>query len=141
MKTKKPDNVVYNEETNRYDAYLKPYGTNIGAPAIKVPQTMNWKGQQIHKANQVIGEKFNAIKQSYDALLKQIEINELVYNSRYSLVPIIGKVYHLYRAKDKESFLSIIPPYECNFDFIGSFKINADGIWESIDSTQEISLA
>lgn len=65
---------------------------------------MNWKGQQIHKANQLIGEKFNVIKQSYQALLKQIELNELVYNSRYNFEPIIGKVYHLYRVEDKEAF-------------------------------------
>ncbi|NNC70089.1 MAG: DUF2452 domain-containing protein, partial [Flavobacteriaceae bacterium] len=48
MKTKKPDNVVFNEATDRYDAALKRYGTNVSAPAIQVPQTMHWKGQQIH---------------------------------------------------------------------------------------------
>ena len=33
---KKPDQIVFNEDTQRYDAALKPYATNVGAPAIKV---------------------------------------------------------------------------------------------------------
>ena len=31
---KKPDNVVFNTETQKYDAALKPYATNVGAPVI-----------------------------------------------------------------------------------------------------------
>ena len=32
---KKPDLVVFDEETQQYDAALKAYGTNASAPAIK----------------------------------------------------------------------------------------------------------
>ena len=31
-KDKKPDQVVFNEDTQKYDAALKPYATNVGAP-------------------------------------------------------------------------------------------------------------
>ena len=34
MSKKKPDQVVYNEEQQKYDAALTPYATNVGAPAI-----------------------------------------------------------------------------------------------------------
>ena len=34
VKEKKPDNVVFNTETQKYDAYLKPYATSVGAPII-----------------------------------------------------------------------------------------------------------
>ena len=33
---KKPDQVVYNTETKRYDAALKPYATDVSAPVITI---------------------------------------------------------------------------------------------------------
>ena len=32
---KKPDLVVFNEETQQYDAAIKPYGTSANSPVIK----------------------------------------------------------------------------------------------------------
>ncbi len=42
---KKPDLVVFNEETQQYDAALKPYGTSASSPVIK-PQILQL-GQQM----------------------------------------------------------------------------------------------
>jgi hypothetical protein len=33
---KKPDLVVFNEDTQQYDAALKPYGTSASSPAIGI---------------------------------------------------------------------------------------------------------
>ena len=37
---KKPDNVVFNAEDQKYYAALKPYGTNLGAPIITTTDTL-----------------------------------------------------------------------------------------------------
>ena len=52
MSTKKPDQVVFNEETQTYDASLKPYPTNLGAPAITLVETVAWKQSNAKKVNE-----------------------------------------------------------------------------------------
>lgn len=127
---KKPDQVVFNEETQRYDAALKPYATNVGAPAIKVSDNSTWKNRNIHKANTQIKAKYLELKAEYDKMMEELEYNNLVYSARYNFEPLIGETYHLYRDKYEKPFLSIIAPSDCNFDFIGSFTLNSEHLWK-----------
>ncbi|WP_047545644.1 DUF2452 domain-containing protein [Psychroserpens sp. Hel_I_66] len=130
--SKKPDQIVFNEDTQRYDASLKPYATNVGAPAIQVIGNSSWKNRNILKANKQIKAKYLELKAAYDLMIEELEYNNLVYNSRYNFEPIVGEVYHLYRDKNEKSFLSIIAPSDCNFDFIGSFKLNSEFVWKQV---------
>ncbi|GGW61197.1 uncharacterized protein DUF2452 [Winogradskyella epiphytica] len=130
---KKPDSIVFNEETQGYDAALKPYGTNIGAPAIQVTDNSTWKTRNINKANKQIKAKYLELKAEYEKMMKELEYNNLVYNSRYSFEPLIGETYHLYRDKNDQPFLSIIAPSNCNFDYIGSFLLNSELIWKKVE--------
>ncbi len=132
-KSKKPDNVVYNEEEKKYDAALKPYGTNVGAPAIYTVDTIAWKNRNLDKVNKQFGARYHEIKSQYDSMMEQFEYNELVYGAKFNFEPIIGYNYHLYRDKHEELFLSVIAPHECNFDFVGSFRLSADLMWEKVD--------
>nr|WP_321222505.1 DUF2452 domain-containing protein [uncultured Psychroserpens sp.] len=132
-KDKKPDQVVYNEDSQRYDASLKPYATNVGAPAIKITDNSTWKNRNIQKANKQIQAKYLELKAAYDKMIEELEYNNLVYNSRYNFEPIVGEVYHLYRDSSQKSFLSIIAPNDCNFDYIGSFKLNSEFVWKKIN--------
>ncbi|WP_340156193.1 DUF2452 domain-containing protein [uncultured Winogradskyella sp.] len=125
--------MVFNEETQRYDAALKPYTTNVGAPAIQVTDNSTWKTRNINKANKQIKAKYLELKAEYDKMMQELEYNTLVYNSRYTFEPLIGETYHLYRDKKSEPFLSIIDPASCNFDYIGSFMLNSELIWKKVD--------
>ena len=49
-KEKFPDNVVYNYETEEFDANIKPYGTNTAAPAIRPNDMSSIKGRAISAA-------------------------------------------------------------------------------------------
>ena len=129
---KKPDLVVYNEEEDKYDASLKPYGTNASAPAIKPLNTATWKNDGVDKVNKQIKSKFEEIKKAYEELMTQFEYNNLVYNAKFSFEPIIGEIYHLYMGKKQEPFLSLIPPDQCNFDHLGSFRLNSQKMWEKV---------
>tara|TARA_R110002153_G_scaffold188062_1_gene341061 strand:- start:39 stop:440 length:402 start_codon:yes stop_codon:yes gene_type:complete len=130
MDSKRPDNIVFNTNTLKYDAALKSYGTSVGAPVIKPIDTIAWKNRSITKANHKIKTRYRELKAAYDHMMEEFEINNLIYNSKFSFEPIIGQVYHLYTKKDGANFLSIIEPQHCNFKFIGSFFLNAELIWE-----------
>lgn len=138
-KKKKPDNIVFNEETQQYDASLKPYATNVGAPAITATENITWKNKNILKANKQIEAKYLELQAEYKKMMQELEYNNLVYNAKFNFEPIIGNTYHLYRDKKEQPFLSIIPPNECNFDFIGSFYLNSELIWKKTNNTKAIN--
>lgn len=129
-KEKKPDQVVFNATTQNYDAALKPYATNVGAPAIKISDTATWKNKNIYKANKQIQAKYLELKAEYDKMIQELEYNNLVYNARFNFEPIIGETYHLYKDKNDDPFLSIIAPNDCNFDYVGSFYLNSELLWK-----------
>ncbi|WKK67331.1 DUF2452 domain-containing protein [Lutimonas zeaxanthinifaciens] len=132
-KKKIPDNVVFNFEKQQYDAALKAYSTSVGAPKITISDTADWKNRGVNNLNNRVQAKYSELKNEYEKMMTQFEYNRLIYESRFSFEPIIGKTYHLYKRENGETFLSIIAPEECNFSSMGSFYLNAEQIWEKID--------
>jgi hypothetical protein len=130
--SKKPDNVVYNAEKGIYDASLKPYATNVGAPAIQLTDTVAWKNRSINKVNHKIQTKYVQLKAEYEKILQEFEYNKLIFESHFSFEPVIGQVYHVYQRENGETFLSLIAPNECNFKSQGSYYLNVDQIWEKV---------
>ncbi|WP_026755958.1 DUF2452 domain-containing protein [Sediminibacter sp. Hel_I_10] len=132
-KTKKPDQVVFDEEEQKYTASLLPYATNVGAPAIITQDTNAWKSRNVNKANTQIKAKYLELKAEYDKVMQSLEYNNLVYNAKFNFEPIIGETYYLYKNKNDEPFLSIIAPNDCNFDYVGSFYLNSEQLWIKIE--------
>ncbi len=130
---KKPDLVVFNEETQQYDAALKPYGTSASSPVIKPLNTASWKNDGITRVNKQLKSKFDEVKKEYENLMQKFQYNDLIYNAKFNFEPIFGENYHLYNNRNGEPFLSIIEPTQCNFEYIGSFRLNTDKMWEKID--------
>ena len=128
IKSKRPDNVVYNENEG-YNAALLPYSTSVGAPIIKVDDIVSWKSRGVTNVNKIFENKFNELKSQYEDLMKEYEWNEVVYNSKFSFEPVIGEIYHLYIGKDGSNFLSLISPQEWNKEHIGTFKLNSEKKW------------
>lgn len=131
--SKKPDQVVFDEKNEKYDASLKPYATNLGAPAIQTGDTTAWKNTNIDKVNKHMRAKYVELKAEFDALMSSFEYNQLVYAANFSFEPIVGETYHLYKKKSDETFLSLIAPTECRFEHLGSFRLSADKLWEKIN--------
>jgi hypothetical protein len=129
---KKPDMVVFNEETQKYDASLKPYATSASAPVIKPLNTATWRNDGVQRVNKQLKSEFEEVKKQYENLLKKFEYNDLVYNAKFSFEPIVGETYYLYNNKKQETFLSIIAPEQCSFEHLGSFRLNTDKMWEKI---------
>ena len=129
---KKPDSVVFNTETQKYDAALKPYATSVGAPVITTTDNIAWKNRSINKVNHKLEARYSELKAEYDSMIQQFEYNKLIFEAKFTFEPIIGQHYHLYRRENGDNFLSIIAPNECSFNSLGSFYLNADQIWEKV---------
>lgn len=117
---KKPDSIVFDEISGKYDASLKEYPTDIGAPVIEVPNTVAWKSRNLHSVNSQLNSEFIALREAVNSFKTDVRNNQRIYNAKFNFEPIVGKVYFLYKNKHNEEFLSILAPYECNFPFIGS---------------------
>ncbi len=131
---KKPDYVVYDEETGTYNAALLPYSSGVSAPKITTPDITSWKKTKINKVNHEIKSQFDQLKEQYDAMVKKFKDNQLVYGAKFSFEPIVGETYHLYKGrKDGLPFLSVIHPAECSWDFVGTYRLSSEKLWEQIE--------
>jgi hypothetical protein len=129
MKKKYPDNIVYNYDTDEFDAKLKKYPTSVSAPSFK-PLKVD-KGDSI-KANKYFESRMAEIKEAYKKLVEEYNWNSLVYESTYSFQPLVGESYYLYQNKNKDLFLSLISPYEWKMEYLGTFKLMTNGKWEKM---------
>ena len=128
-KKKKPDMVTELPAST-------PYPTNVGAPAFKLNNIVEFKETRSTNALHHIDTRLQEIKKQYDELLDLATDTELVYSAHYNFIPIVGKVYHLY-SNERHNFLSIIAPDQWSTmvaDYLGSFKFTTDNVWERQDN-------
>jgi hypothetical protein len=128
---KKSDLIVWDEEKGYYSKELA-YGSNVGAPAIKLEDVTGWKANQANEANKQFKTKYEELKAEFNRLVDEVNWNELVYSSQYSFIPVTGETYHLYISKLDKLFLSLISPNEWNQQHIGSFKLDSTHKWIKI---------
>lgn len=121
----KPDNVADNPG-------LLPYGSNVGAPAIKVENINSWKSTNVHKVNKIYQDKFKELQDEYNEMMEEFFWNDLIYSSEFNFEPVVGKTYHLYKKNDGKFFLSLIEPSQWKLKFVGSFKFNNENKWIKI---------
>lgn len=121
----KPDNVADNPG-------LLPYGSNVGAPAIKVENINSWKSTNVHKVNKIYQDKFKELRDEYNEMMEEFFWNDLIYSSEFNFEPVVGETYHLYKKNDGKFFLSLIEPSQWKLKFVGSFKFNNENKWIKI---------
>jgi len=129
---KKPDNIVWDEETEKYNASLLPYGTSVSAPAIVLDDVGAFKQRGVNKVQKTFSAKYQELIDEYHHLVDEVRLNEFIYNSRYSFEPVIGETYHLYEDKFGKYFLSLISPNEWNKIHVVSVRLNSEHKWVSI---------
>ena len=122
---KKPDNVVDNPG-------LLPYGSNVGAPSIKIDDVSGWKQINAIKVNKHFLKRFDELKDDYQKLIDEFKWNELVYSAKYNFEPIIGETYHLFLNKKNDIFLSMVNPDEWDYEHLGSFVMDSNNKWNKV---------
>jgi hypothetical protein len=127
-KKKKPDLVVWDEQRGYYPRELT-YGSNNGAPAIRLEDVGGWKQIQAQNANKIFTKKYEEIKDEFKKLVDEVSWNEFVYSVTYNFIPVIGETYYLYEKNDGSPFLSLIAPDEWNMKFIGATRLESNNKW------------
>ena len=128
-KKKYPDSIVYNEESDKFDANLKQYPTTVGSQKFE-PLSVD-RSDSI-KADRYFQSRLNELKSGYEKLVDEYEWTSLVYKSTYTFQPILGEPYHLYDNGNKSSFLSLIEPTQWDKVYIGTFILLNNGKWEKV---------
>lgn len=127
------DSVVFDQESQSYNANLLPYGTTIGSPKITETGVVAWKNTSISTFNHAFGNKIESLKKNYEKLIEEYSLNEMIYQAKINFEPIIGHTYHLYSNQNEdERFLSLVPPATWKMKHLGSFKLNHEKIWERV---------
>jgi hypothetical protein len=129
MTKKYPDNVVYNVDTNTFDANTKSYPTTIGSQ--KFDPIVVDKSESL-KADKYFNSRLNELKREYESLVNDYQNSKLVYESQYNFQPIVGESYHLYENQNGILFLSIIKPNEWKQKYLGSYLLLNNGVWEKL---------
>ena len=133
MKPNYPDNIVFNENLEDYDASKRSYPTSVGRQnfePIKLDKTNSIN------ANNYFDAKFKELKSSYQKLVEDYKWNKIIYESEFSFQPIIGEIYYLYQKENKSYWLSIVSPENWNKKYIGSFKLLTNGKWEKVSKDE-----
>lgn len=133
-KKKLPDHIVYDEKTEKYDAFLKPYATSVSSPRIDVSGLSLFKQRAAIHSNHKFGKRAEEIKEQITDLLREFEDNELIWNSSMSFEAHIGTEIYLYENDRGEKFVSLISPSEWGnkFEYFGHFKLDTDFSWKRI---------
>jgi hypothetical protein len=123
---KKPDLVVWSEE-NGYDANLKSYPTNLGAPSFDLPNVGLIRTESAKKMMDVFEQEKREILVKIEKLHQEYMDSIMVWESKISFDPIVGHSYFLYKFNGVNT-LSLISPKQWNKDdsFIGEFMLNSD---------------
>ena len=142
-KEKFPDNVVYNYETEEFDANIKPYGTNTAAPAIRPNDMSSIKGRAISAAERYAEKEIDKLRKQAELIMEQVkevkdrvDVSKIIYEADFNIQPVIGSRYFLYERKDGTHFLSLIAETQwIKIDpgkFLAEVELLPDQTWEII---------
>lgn len=131
-KSRYPDHIVWDEENEKFHANILPYASNISGPKIEIEDIDLFRQKGVDKLQKLFKTEFEEIIEKYNKLIDEVNLNDTIYNSKYSFEPVVGNIYHLYYGNDGEKFLSLISPNEWDKEHIISVKLNSDLKWVSI---------
>ena len=127
--SKKPDLVAW-DKVNGYNANLKSYPTNLGAPSFNLPNVSLVRSESSKKMLDVFEREKQEIIERIERLYDEYNTSVMVWESKIPFEPIVGKTYFLYDFGSGNT-LSLLSPYEWNKgDFlVGGFILNSDNKW------------
>ena len=143
VKKKYSDNIVYNYETEEFDANIKPYGTNVSAPAIKPNDMSSIKGRAITAAEKYAEKEIDKLKKQAELILEQVkevkervDVSKIIYDADFNIQPVIGNKYFLYERENGTHFLSLIAEDQWikinPGKFLAEVELLPDQTWEIV---------
>ncbi len=129
MEGKKPDLVVWSKEKGYYSKSLE-YPTSLGSAVFEVPNVPLFREKSSKKMMDTFNQEKNEIVEQVKKLYEEYNDSIMVWESKFSFEPIVGKSYFLYDFGVGD-VLSIISPKEWDKEeyFLGEFKLNSENKW------------
>ena len=126
---KKSDLIVWNESEG-YNAKIKSYPTSVGGQGFDLPNVPLFRSQSSKKMMDVFNREHKEIKERIEKMYDEYNTSIMIWESKISFEPIIGKSYYLYDFSGVLT-LSLIAPNEWNRgdDFLGEYLLNSDNKW------------
>ena len=126
---KKSDLIVWNENEG-YNAKIKSYPTSVGGQGFDLPNVPLFRSQSSKKMMDVFNREHQEIKERIEKMYDEYNTSIMIWESKISFEPIIGKSYYLYDFSGVLT-LSLIAPNEWNRcdDFLGEYLLNSDNKW------------
>lgn len=126
---KKSDLIVWNESEG-YNAKIKSYPTSVGGQGFDLPNVPLFRSQSSKKMMDVFNREHQEIKERIEKMYDEYNTSIMIWESKISFEPIIGKSYYLYDFSGVLT-LSLIAPNEWNRgdDFLGKYLLNSDNKW------------
>ena len=136
------------EEKDLMQHHSKEYPMEVGAPRFAPINVLQQKDIMINAARanaqkeyDRIMESVRVLQQQANALIRRLEITEMVHGAKYGFNPAINKTYWLFRETQKEYIgltplgpddwrLGITPE---NYDYIAHVKFLGDQTWEEVE--------
>ena len=132
MKSKKPDQVVWDEEQEEYITRLLPYGAQASGPVIKIPNVDAFKQKGVEKVSKQLQTELEELQSKIKDFVKSASDTQKVYTAKFKFEPLVGETYFLYEG-EKEDYLSLISPDQWNKKFLGAFRLSSEYKWEKIE--------
>jgi ABC-type enterochelin transport system substrate-binding protein len=110
---------------------LLPYGSNVSAPAIQLPDTATFKSERGTNAARYFEERLAKLNREYEELVELSRQTQMVYDAVYNFVPRVGHIYYLY-ADGNQYMLSMIENWN-RFECLGAYRFTSDNVWERVD--------
>ena len=73
-KSRYPDHIVWDEETEKFNAFLLPYGSNVSAPVIKIDNVDGFKNKGVSKIEKIFNSELEELVQKYYNLVEEAEL-------------------------------------------------------------------
>ena len=132
MAKKKPDLVVWDEDKGYYARSLT-YGSNQGAPVIKIDDVTGWRQSNVNDLNSRFKAEYEELFNQAKKLKEEFEWNEFIYTKvTYTFLPTVGHTYHVYEKDDGSFFMSIIEPTSWNQVYVASTRLESTNKWIKI---------
>jgi len=129
---KKPDLVVWDEDKGYYARSLT-YGSNQGAPVIKIDDVTGWRQSNVNDLNSRFKAEYEELFNQAKKLKEEFEWNEFIYTKvTYTFLPTVGHTYHVYEKDDGSFFMSIIEPTSWNQVYVASTRLESTNKWIKI---------
>jgi hypothetical protein len=82
-------------------------------------------------------DRFTIIQNELEKLNEDIQINTILYTSKYQFEPKVGEPYHLYLNNEGEAFLSLIGNDEWGrkrpTKYLGTFVLDWKSKWSKVE--------